>query len=148
MSSPTSLSSERAKAVPSFVHRQSPAWCLAHSRSSLIHTEGRNEWIAPIAFLILMNWTHFTLGQSSNVPRRAKPSFASLAVSCYAHSIFSAWFQVSDHFLLSMTKREMCQWPEVLVEQTRQFPWGLHLKAPVKLQGTETLLPSLGLAKF
>lgn len=144
MSWPTPLSSERTKAVPVLVHHQS----LAHSRSSVIYTEWRDKWIAPIALPLLMNWTHLTLGQSGNMPRGAKPPFASLAVSCYAHLIFSAWFQISNHFLLSMTKQEMCQWPEVLFEQTRQFPEGLHLEAPVKLLGTEIILLSLGLAKF
>lgn len=137
MSWPTPLSFERTKAVPVLVHHQSLAQCPAHSRSSLVYTEWKDEWMASIAFLHLMNWTHFTLGQSGNMLRRAKPPFASLAVSCYAHSIFSAWFQISDHFLLSTTKQEMHQWLEVLFKRTRQFPEGLYLKAPVKLLTTD-----------
>lgn len=38
--------------------------------------------------------------------RRAKPPSACQAGSCYAHLIFSAWFQISDYFLLSMTNRK------------------------------------------
>ena len=36
-----------------------------------------------------MNQTHFTLEQSGNMLRRAKPPFAGLAVSCHAHAVFS-----------------------------------------------------------
>ena len=87
-----------------------------------------------------MNQTHFTLGQSSNMLRRAKPPFASLAVSCHAHAVFSAWFQISNHFLLYMTKHEMYQWSEVPLRPTRQFPWGLHLEALEKFAWEIVLL--------
>lgn len=82
------------------------------------------------------------------MPRRAEPSFASLAVSCYTHSIFSAWLQISDHFLLAMTRQERCQQSEVLFAQTMKFLSLLPAEAPVQLLGLEGVLLCVGLAQF
>lgn len=146
---PTPLSSRRAKAVPVFVPHQSlPRWLAHSSRSSLIYTKWRNEWTAPIAFLLWVNWTYFTLGQSGNILRRAKPPFDSLAVSCYGHSIFSAWLQISNHFLLSITKQEMRQWPEVLLEQNQTISIRVASRGSCEAAWIEIILASLGLPKF